>query len=117
MTITSLPVNNMASTTSIYTTGTTIPYTNSTWSTGTSTVTAETIRINQTNPPTVDIKGNLIINGRDLEERLETIEKVLQIPERDVALEKKHPKLKKLYNDYITALGKYRTWEAVKGEE
>jgi hypothetical protein len=77
----------------------------------------ETIRINQTNPPTVDIKGNLVINGRDLEERLDTIEKVLQIPKRDVKLEKKHPKLKKLYDEYIHALGKYRTFEAIKGDD
>jgi hypothetical protein len=34
--------------------------------------------------PTLDVKGNLVINGVDLEERLKTIEKVLQIPERDV---------------------------------
>ena len=87
------------------------------WTTGTTSIPNEAIRINQTNPPTVDIKGNLVINGRDLEERLDTIEKVLQIPERDVKLEKKHPKLKKLYDDYINALGKYRTFEAIKGED
>ena len=91
--------------------------TNTTWTTSTSSIPNETIRINQTNPPTVDVKGNLVINGRDLEERLTTIEKVLQIPERDVILEKKHPKLKKLYDDYINALGKYRTFEAIKGED
>jgi hypothetical protein len=67
--------------------------------------------------PTLEVKGNLVINGVDLEERLNTIEKVLCIPERDVKLEKKHPKLKKLYNEYITALGKYRTFEAIKGDE
>ena len=91
--------------------------TNAIWTTGTSSIANETIRINQTNPPTVDVKGNLVINGRDLEERLNTIEKVLAIPERDVILEKKHPKLKKLYDDYITALAKYRTFEAIKGED
>jgi hypothetical protein len=90
-------------------------YTN-TWTTGT-TVPNEAIRINQTNPPTVDIKGNLVLNGQDLEERLNTIERVLTIPERDVKLEAKHPKLKKLYDEYITALGKYRTFEAIKGDE
>jgi hypothetical protein len=73
--------------------------------------------INQTNPPTIEVKGNMVINGVDLEERLNTIEKVLSIPERDVILEKKHPKLKKLYNDYINALGKYRTFEAIKGDD
>lgn len=87
------------------------------WTTGTTTVPNEAIRINQTNPPTVDIKGNLVLNGRDLEERLKTIERVLTIPERDVKLEAKHPKLKKLYDEYIHALAKYRTFEAIKGEE
>jgi len=67
--------------------------------------------------PTLEVKGNLIINGVDLEERLTTIEKVLRIPERDVILERKHPKLKKLYDEYIAALGKYRTFETIKGEE
>jgi len=67
--------------------------------------------------PTLEVKGNMVINGRDLEERLNTIEKVLQIPERDVKLEKKHPKLKKLYDEYINALGKYRTFDAIKGED
>ena len=88
------------------------------WTTGTSTTTAnETLRINHTNPPELEVKGRMVINGRDLEERLDTIEKVLQIPERDVKLEKKHPKLKKLYDDYINALGKYRTFQAIKGED
>jgi len=78
---------------------------------------SEVMRINQTNPPTLEVKGNMVINGRDLEERLKTIEKVLLIPEKDVKLEKKHPKLKKLYDEYIAALGKYRTFEAIKGDE
>jgi hypothetical protein len=78
---------------------------------------SEVMRINQTNPPELEVKGRMVINGRDLEERLNTIEKVLTIPERDVKLEKKHPKLKKLYDEYITALAKYRTFEAIKGEE
>jgi hypothetical protein len=76
----------------------------------------EVMRINQTNPPTLEVKGNMVINGVDLEERLKTIERVLTIPERDVILEKKHPKLKKLYDEYIHALAKYRTFEAIKGE-
>ena len=123
MTIISPPVNKTASTVTVPNGGTatsgqiyTTTSTNAIW-TNSTTVPNETIRINQTNPPTVDIKGNLVINGRDLEERLNTIEKVLCIPERDVILERKHPKLKKLYEEYITALGKYRTFEAIKGDE
>jgi hypothetical protein len=68
-------------------------------------------------PASLEVKGQMILNGQDLEERLDTIEKVLRIPERDVKLEKKHPKLKKLYDEYIAALGKYRTFEAIKGED
>ena len=75
------------------------------------------MRVNQTNPPSVDVKGRMVINGRDLEDRLDVIEKVLQIPERDVILEKKHPKLKNMYYDYINELAKYRMWEAIKGED
>ena len=66
---------------------------------------------------TLTVKGKVVINDRDLEERLDTIEKVLRIPERDVILEKKHPKLKKLYDEYIKELSKYRMWETIKGEE
>ena len=66
---------------------------------------------------TLDVKGNIRINGIDLEERLKTIEKVLMIPERDAKLEAKYPKLKKLYDDYINALGKYRTFDSIKGDE
>jgi hypothetical protein len=77
----------------------------------------DNVMVVSNNPAELEVKGRMIINGRDLEERLETIEKVLQIPERDVILEKKHPKLKKLYDDYINALGKYRTFESIKGDE
>jgi hypothetical protein len=91
----------------------------STGSNGTSWTTNpyETVMVAKNSPPELEVKGRLVLNGKDLEERLKTIEQVLTIPERDVKLEKKHPKLKKLYDEYITALGKYRTFEAIKGEE
>ncbi len=66
---------------------------------------------------TLDVKGNLVINGLDLEERLKTIEKVLGIPERDVTMEAKYPSLKKKFDEYINTLEKYRTFERIKGEE
>ena len=87
-----------------------------TWTNGTVSANPALI-VKGTNPPELEVKGRMVINGRDLEERLDTIEKVLQIPERDVILEKKHPKLKKLYDEYISALGKYRTFEAIKGDD
>ena len=93
--------------------------TNTVWTTGTSVANPydAVMVFNQGDPPQLDVKGRMVINGRDLEERLNTIEKVLNIPERDVILERKHPKLKELYDAYINALGKYRTFEAIKGEE
>ena len=77
----------------------------------------DTVMIVKQDPASLEVKGRMILNGVDLEERLNTIEKVLSIPERDVRIEEKHPKLKKLYDEYIAALGKYRTFEAIKGED
>jgi len=68
-------------------------------------------------PSSLEVKGKIVHNGRDLEERLSVIEKVLQIPERDVILEKKYPKLKKMYDEYIKELSKVRMWESLKGDE
>ena len=103
----------------IYTTNNTGQFltTGSNGTSWTNTTTNEVMRINQTNPPQLEVKGRMVINGVDLEDRLNTIEKVLSIPERDVILERKHPKLKKLYDEYIHALAKYRTFESIKGEE
>ena len=86
-----------------------------TWTTGTVNTNPALI-VKGTNPPELEVKGRMVINGRDLEERLNTIEKVLQIPERDVILEKKHPKLKKLYEEYINELSKYKMWQSIKGD-
>ena len=93
--------------------------TNTVWTTGTSVANPydAALTINQSDPPTLEVKGNMVINGVDLEERLNTIEKVLAIPERDVILEAKHPKLKKMYDAYIKELSKYRMWETIKGDD
>jgi hypothetical protein len=103
----------------IYTTNSTAGQFLTSGSNGTSwsnaTVTNQNVMIVKDSPPELEVKGRMVINGRDLEERLETIEKVLAIPERDVILEKKHPKLKKLYDEYINELSKYRMWESIKG--
>lgn len=64
---------------------------------------------------TLEVKGTVKINGVDLEERLSTIEKVLQIPTRDVTMETKHPKLAELYQQYMHELEKYKTWNRIKG--
>jgi hypothetical protein len=54
------------------------------------------------------------MNGVNLEKRLSTIEQVLNIPTRDATMEEKYPKLKKIYEEYITELEKYKTWDNIK---
>lgn len=65
---------------------------------------------------TIEVTGNMVLNGLDLEERLKTIEKVLMIPERDATMEAKYPSLKKKFDEYISTLEKYKTFERIKGE-
>lgn len=67
-------------------------------------------------PASLDVKGKVIINGLDLEERLKTIERVLMIPERDATMEAKYPSLKKKFDEYINTLEKYKTFERIKGD-
>jgi len=62
------------------------------------------------------VKGKMILNGQDLEERIKTIERVLAIPERDAIMEAKYPSLKKKFDEYINALEKYKTFERIKGD-
>lgn len=73
----------------------------------------EHVKVNNS-PASLEVKGKIIHNGRDLGERLETIERVLMIPERDPELEKEFPKLKKAYDAYINQLERYRTWKRLK---
>jgi len=68
------------------------------------------------NPPieantSLSVKGDIRItgdiyqdNGNNLFERLDIIERLLTIPPRNSELEKKHPELKKLHQDYINEL-------------
>jgi len=92
-------------------------------SNGTYTFASASYQINPTimtvsnEPASLEVKGKIIHNGQDLEERLTTIEKVLMIPERDVTLEAKYPKLKKMYEEYIKELSKARMWQSLKGED
>lgn len=88
-----------------------------TWTTNTTGYQLSPSVVVSNNPSSLEVKGKIIHNGRDLEERLKTIETVLQIPERDVKLEAKYPKLKKMYDEYIKELGKARMWESLKGNE
>ena len=123
-----IPPANIHAAGTVYTTNTTAGQFLTSGSNGTSWITANTTSNPSTlkvadgvmtvtgEPASLEVKGKVVINGLDLEERLKTIERVLMIPERDVKMEAKYPSLKKKYDEYIAALGKYRTFEAIKGE-
>lgn len=70
-----------------------------------------------TEAATLEVNGTLKINGVNLEERLKTIETVLQIPTRDITMEAKYPKLAELYKQYMHELEKYKTWDRLNGEK
>ena len=63
---------------------------------------------------TLEVKGNIKLNGECLNERLERIETLLHIPVRDIEMETKHPRLKELWEEYNRTLAKYKTWDALK---
>ena len=65
----------------------------------------------------INVTGQLIINGENIQDRLNRIETRLNIPTRDVAMEDKHPKLKKLFAEYMHELEKYKTWDRIKGKD
>lgn len=102
-----------------YSIGTSVGY-NGTWATTSitsNTTIGDGVMKISGDPASLEVKGKVVINGLDLEERLKTIEKVLMIPERDAKIEAKYPSLKKKYEEYITSLSKYRMWENIKGNE
>lgn len=78
----------------------------------------EVLRVPDSDTPTLEVTGNVRINGEDLNERLERIETLLNIPTRNVTIEAQYPKLKKLYEEYMAELEKYKTWNRLtKGTE
>ena len=91
-------------------------YNGTTWTTASGYSMGPSVTI-KNDPATLEVKGKMMLNGQDLEERLKTIEKVLMIPERDVTMEAKYPSLKKKFDEYINALEKYRTFERIKGTD
>lgn len=65
----------------------------------------------------LEVKGRMIINGIDLEERLSIIENLLNIPTRDANMEEKYEKLRNLSNQYNQALEEYKTWERLQNSK
>jgi hypothetical protein len=64
----------------------------------------------------LEVRGRIKLNGECLNERLERIETLLNIPTRDVTMEHKYPRLKEIWAEYNRELAKYKTWDALKDE-
>jgi len=70
--------------------------------------------------PMVTIDGSmrvdvpLVVDGRDVMKELDEMRDALLLLKRDVDMESKYPKLKKLKDAYEAQLEKYKTWEALK---
>lgn len=67
------------------------------------------------NSATLEVKGTIKMkNGDILDERLARIETLLEIPTRDLEMEREFPKLRELWNSYTEELEKYKTWKRLK---
>jgi hypothetical protein len=82
------------------------------WSTITSGGVTETKAID-----TLEVTNDIIINSESLNSRLKRIELVLNIPTRDLVLEKKYPQLKKIWEQYNSELEKLKSWETIKNSK
>lgn len=75
------------------------------------------ISASESEASTLEVKGRIKINGEFLDDRLERIETLLNIPTRNVKIEAQYPKLKALFEEYMSELEKYKTWNRMKGNE
>jgi hypothetical protein len=75
------------------------------------------MEIPNSDDPSIKINGRIEWNGEDLHNRLKRIETMLNIPTRDVIMEEKYSKLKKINDEYNKALAEYKTWETLKGSK
>lgn len=107
-----LPTQNYSN----YTIGTSAGY-NGTWAASSITHVGDGVMKISGDPASLEVKGKVVINGLDLEERLKTIEQVLGIPERNSIMEAKYPSLKQKYDEYIKDLSKYTMWERIKNND
>ena len=56
----------------------------------------------------------LLVNGRDVMKEIDEMRDAMLLLKRDVDMEAKYPKLKKIKDEYEAALSKYKTFEALK---
>jgi hemerythrin superfamily protein len=73
-----------------------------------------TIADHTTPNTTLRVDGTIEVQGRDILKELDEMRDALLLLKRDVDMEAKYPKLKKLKDEYERALEKYKTFEALK---
>ena len=56
----------------------------------------------------------LVVNGRDVMREIDEMRDALLLLKRDVDMEAKYPKLKKIKDEYERALDMYKTFETIK---
>ena len=56
----------------------------------------------------------LLVNGRDVMKEIDEMRDALLLLKRDVDMETKYPKLKKIKDEYEAALAKYTTFDTLK---
>jgi len=80
------------------------------------TYTSGTVIIGSTGNFTIvdDTAKKLTVDGRDILKELDEMRDALLLLKRDVDMETKYPKLKKLKDAYEAQLEKYKTFEALK---
>ena len=94
------------------------------WTSGGLTTPATTIRSTSIADHKIHIDGGengsmrvdvpLIVNGRDIVKELDDMRDALLLLKRDVDMEAKYPKLKKIKDEYERALDMYTTFETIK---
>lgn len=65
----------------------------------------------------IKVADDIVISGNSLSERLDLIERLLNIPKRDLALEAKYPRLAEIYQEYMKEVEKLTTYEKLKGSD
>ena len=76
-----------------------------------------TISINESTFPvehSLVVDGRAIVQGRDVMQEIDEMRDALLLLKRDVDMEAKYPKLRKLKDAYEAQLEKYKTFEALK---
>tara|TARA_R110000851_G_scaffold274462_4_gene427070 strand:+ start:469 stop:828 length:360 start_codon:yes stop_codon:yes gene_type:complete len=104
----------------IHTVGSTLVYsddsisgvTNSAWSTGISTANITAVDTNWQLRD--DTNASLQVNGRDVMKEIDELRDAVLLLTRAVDMEEKYPELKRLKDEYESALDKYKTFDAIK---